>query len=310
MLDIDKMIGMIVTLLRFGRSHPGFVRSTGRGMGVIVVLMLAGCSTTSTHAIATNTPIPAPTPIPGVPELPVTLTSCSDLPNGASLTIPGFNFNGKATVTVITPAQTPMEVDAYIGCIADPTQMQALQPWQRVAQTLNVDKGGWQVATSFPFDGAQLQQCGSDQHCYSTTPQNFLLIDRVSALPAHLLVFLLLKAEPQPLVLCDPGLFPNTFYTSDINSVSPGDIPLPPLTRISTEFGINETSAQRYYLCSAGTAQSVADFMQKQLPAKGWVATQVNGRAAWKTVKSPTYYLFIPTITDPLKWYLDFYSLI
>jgi hypothetical protein len=76
-----------------------------------------------------------------------------------------------------------------------------------------------------------------------------------------------------------------------------GVVPLPPLSRTVPN---NASGGQRGYdICSAGSAASVASFMQQNLPAYGWTFVSGNGGTqTWRNSKGVITW----SVSNPLDW--------
>jgi hypothetical protein len=79
-----------------------------------------------------------------------------------------------------------------------------------------------------------------------------------------------------------------------------GTVPLPPLSRTVP----NDASGgvRGYDICSAGTASTVAAYMQQNLPAYGWTLVSGSGSMeSWKNSRGTINW----SVADPLDWNIN-----
>jgi hypothetical protein len=79
-----------------------------------------------------------------------------------------------------------------------------------------------------------------------------------------------------------------------------GTVPLPPQSRTVPD---DAAGGQRGYdICSAGTATSVATFMEQNLPAYGWTQVSTSGGIeTWRTSQGTINW----SVADPLNWNIN-----
>jgi len=281
---------------------------------VLLALLLLGCSSVHTS------PSPAQQPtIPPAPTIPETATTCNEAPAlaGAQPTeLYDLNFpdDGIASGTITSAPGAPMQVVSYVACLRIDQSYGASTPMgtamDQVVATLGFFARGWVFSKVFPADGKTLSACdATEQRCFTAAPQTYALLEQTRANSNGLAVFYLSMALPQPLVPCDPILFPIYTYPASVAPYWAAQIPLPPGTRVSigrgTEQGITE------FFCSTGTASAVSAYMQQHLPQVGWKSVQVAGQQFWTitTPGAPTLYMRLNPITDPRNWSeLEYYQ--
>jgi hypothetical protein len=81
-----------------------------------------------------------------------------------------------------------------------------------------------------------------------------------------------------------------------------GTVPLPPLSRTVP----NDASGgvRGYDICSAGTASTVAAYMQQNLPAYGWTRVSSSGdMESWKNSKGTINW----SVSNPLDWNINWH---
>jgi hypothetical protein len=281
------------------------------------LLLVAACGVKNTAGAdatpgASATPGAAATPTVGP------ATSCADIPGmqGAQ-SAEIFNTDlqgglGLATSTITSPASATYEVVQYsvcvkvypagtVGNISAPFVSDTSSATAEAAEALNLKGRGWGTTTSFPFDGTTLTSCSQSQFCYTTEPQYYLELEHAVDHTHGVITFLLRLASPQPLVRCDPQLFPIDTYPSSFTPQWNAAIPLPPVTRVSGGYG--DSLGITTYLCSAGTIAAIQAYMMKYLPKYGWTPLMVNGTQLWKAGSGGgPLYIRINPITDPRKW--------
>ncbi|HEX8035764.1 MAG TPA: hypothetical protein VF510_18040 [Ktedonobacterales bacterium] len=287
------------------------------GLLLTCVILLASCGR-SAQGNATAAPRASKSPSAIVTSSPThdpaTVTRCDQFDDFAAarfttLYYLDFPDDGVATATITSPSTSALEVVDYHACMSvDRAKAATLSPAQLVLDTLRAGPRGWKSLEVFPFDGGTPRVCAIQQMClaqypdpYAQSPEYYLLLEQARVYNARLATFRLRLAGPPPLVRCDPILFPIHTYPTAINPQYGAQIPLPPVTQVSTGQGTSEGITT--YLCSAGSAQSVADFMQHNLPSYGWKPVTIQGVQLWKTTSgTPTLTIRIYPITDPLRW--------
>src|SRR5579871_97792 len=281
----------------------------------LLVLFLMGCG--SVHA---SPPAQQPT-LPPAPTIPDTATTCNEVPAlaGAQPTeLYHLNFPDDAIASgaITSTPGAPMQVVSYVACLRIDQSYGAPTPMgtamDQVVATLGFFARGWVFARGFPADGKTLSACNStEQRCFMACPQTYALLEQTRANGNGLAVFYLSVALPQPLVPCDPILFPIYTYPASIAPYRAAQIPLPPGTRVSlsrsSEQGVTE------FFCSAGTANEVSAFMQQHLPQAGWKSVQVAGQQLWTLTTpgagAPKLYMRLKPITNPRNWSeLEYYQ--
>jgi hypothetical protein len=299
------------------------VRCSWRGACALLPLLLlaslSSCSPGGPAADATVTSLPRATQSPVVSSetppssepVPESATSCNQVPELAGgLTTQMYNLNfpweGLAVATITTPTTTAMQVASYVACLPfSPASGTPTPPGpniEKVITVLGFSERGWVLSKDFPIDGENLTACSAVQRCFRADLQTYVLVEQARSNHNGLVVFDLLMALPQPLVPCDPVLFPYVTYPDSVTPYWAATIPLPPGTRTSSGFGTSEGITQ--YFCSAGTAKQVSDYMQAHLPEKGWEKIIVNDMQFWtiQTHGAPRLYMRLSSITDPRKW--------
>ncbi len=297
-------------------AHPS-KRLVCHGLLLTCVILLAGCGQ-STQGNATAAPSasknPSATVTPAPTRDPATVARCDQFDGFATArftTLYYLNFpdDGVATATITSPPASALEVVEYNACMpVDSAKATTLSPVQLVLDTLRAGPLGWKSLEVFPFDGGTPRACALQQTClaqypdaYAQYPDYYLLLEQAHVYNARLATFHLRLAGQPPLVRCDPILFPIHTYPTTISPQYAAQIPLPPVTQVSTGQGTSEGITT--YLCSAGSAQSVADFMQHNLPLHGWKPVTIQGVQLWKTTSgTPTLTIRMYPITDPLHW--------
>jgi hypothetical protein len=237
-------------------------------------------------------------------------TACNQLPgllNAQWVEINALDFpeDGVATTTITSTPSSTLEIIEYDACVSDPLPGSGT-PLSRVETILNISGRGWQPSATFPLSDSTPAVCTASETCFADSPQDFLLIESAAAPRRGILTFTLRRALPAPLLQCDPSLFPFATFPTSISPYYGAQIPLPPLTEVSTGYGtVNSVIT---YLCSGETAEQITSFMQKQLPLSGWDSVTLAGKQLWKTHDySPTLYIWVHPVTDPHKWAIEEY---
>lgn len=293
------------------------VRLTG-ALVIPLLLIIAACDLTpgarsTTHSSGT------PAPNGALPQGP-----CGRFPQlqGAreGIEILGTDFpeSASAVVTTTSPSSAPMQVVRYVACmqvfvkgtvgnVSVPVVSSTSSATAEVSEVLNLVNRGWKNSTDFPFDGTRLRPCSTAQNCYFLDPQDYLELEQIADHGHGVLTFVLRVASSQPLVSCDPALFPIYYYPTSISVLANAEFPLPPLTRVSTGYG--EVQGIITYFCTGDTPSSIAAFMTQHLPAAGWKPLTVSGAQIWKFPSGiGPVYMRINPILDPHKWSILTYN--
>lgn len=283
-----------------------------------LLLMVAACGVppASPAAGASTTPGASAT---GTSQV----ASCAQLPEmkGArqGVEIPNVDFpaTGVAIVTVTAPAGAPMQIVRYVACmqvfakgsvgpgISVPVVSNTSSPSGEVIEALNLDNRGWVQGAFFPFDGSQLRPCSTAQLCFALDPQDFVELEQIADHSHGVLTFVLRVASSQPLLACDPALFPVYSFASSY-SIANATIPLPPNTVMSTSY--EDAVGITTYFCTGGAVASIQTFMAQHLPASGWSSLTFNGVQIWKSpAGTGPFCIRINPITDARKWSILYY---
>jgi hypothetical protein len=194
-----------------------------------------------------------------------------------------------------------------VGTVLVPTAT-GTDPTSQVVALLNLRGRGWIQSGTFPLDGNRQTACASSQLCYVLAFTDYLLVQHIVQYRQYLLTFEVLLAQTQPLVRCDPNVFAFPAPSISATTISPGanaQIPIPPITDFTQSVGGNG-STTIVFLCSAGTAKYVTDFMMSKMPVHGWKLETINGQQVWSETQSDGYQFLvrIPPIVDPKNWQL------
>jgi hypothetical protein len=229
-----------------------------------------------------------------------------------------FPDSASAVVTTTSPASAPMQVVRYVACmqvllkgtvgnVSVPVVSSTSSATVEVIEVLNLVNRGWMSSADFPFDGTQLQPCSAAQVCYVLDPQDYLELEQIADHGHGVLTFVLRVASSQPLVSCDPALFPIDYYPTSISVLANAEFPLPPVTRVSMGYG--EAQGITTYFCTGGTPSSISAFMATHLPAAGWTPLTVNGVQIWRFPSGiGPVSMRINPILDPHKWSILTYN--
>ncbi|HEX6797418.1 MAG TPA: hypothetical protein VF116_06865 [Ktedonobacterales bacterium] len=282
-----------------------------------LLLMVAACGMTPASPAAGASGTPGAT---GTQQF----VNCAQLPEmkGARQTveIPSIDFpaTGAAIVTVTSPASAPMQVVRYVACmqvftkgsvgpgISVPVVSNTSSPTAEVIEVLNLVNRGWVQGAFFPFDGSQLRPCSTAQLCFALDPQDFVELEQIANHSHGVLTFVLRVASAQPLLACDPALFPVDTFASSYSITNNATIPLPPNTIKSTNY--EDAVGITTYFCTGGTVASIQAFMAQHLPASGWSSLTFNGVQIWKSPSGTgPFCIRVNPITDARKWSILYY---
>lgn len=296
-------------------------------LGVLVaplLLIVAACGVVATTPDAGASATPAATASPGATGT-SRFVNCAQLPEmkGAQQSVQildtDFPDSGAAIATITSPTTAPMQIVRYAACmqvfvkgtvgpgVSVPIVSDTSSATAEVIDALNLVNRGWIQGTDFPFDGTRLQPCTAAQICFKSGPQDYLELEQVKDHGQGVLTFVLRVASPQPLVSCDPALFPVDYFAPSTAVVANATFPLPPATRMST--GYEDAVGTTTYFCTGGSIASIQAFMAKQLPASGWKALTFNGVQVWKFPSGVgPVCMRINPITDARKWSILTYA--
>jgi CheY-like chemotaxis protein len=298
-------------------------RGHARVAGILIIpllLVVAACDviTTEPGAEATHSVTQTATAIPQIASCATTLP---EMQGAQVVEIPDTDFpnSGAAIVAVTSPTSAPMQIVQYTACmqvfakgsvghVSVPVVSNTSSPTAEVIDALHLVSRGWVDTPTFPFDGANFQPCTTEQLCYAVGSLHYLELEQITDHTQGMLTFVLRMASPQPLVACDPALFPVAFYPTSTAVLANAEFPLPPVTKVSGGYG--DAEGITTYFCTGGTAASIQTYMTKHLPVSGWSSLTVNGVRLWKFPSGigPVYMRILP-ITDPHKWaILTYYS--
>lgn len=295
-------------------------RMRGWLAGALAFPLLAAVTACGVAPGANATPA-ATTSVPAT-ATPIPAADCQSLAQmyGArqGIEIPDTDFPDMASaiVTITSPTSAPMQVVQYVACmqvyakgtvgpgISVPIVSNASSPTAEVIEVLNLVNRGWTKSAVFPFDGAQPQNCTAAQLCYTSTPQDYLELEQIADHGHGVLTFVMRVAGPQPLLSCDPALFPSGAFASSY-SIANATLPLPPNTVMSTSY--EDAVGITTYFCTGGTVASIQAFLAKHLPASGWSPLTFNGMQLWKSPAGTGPFCIHTTITDARKWSILYY---
>ncbi len=300
----------LLALLLSGCAPGG--RLAGGPAGTPTPLARATTTPSVTAIAQPPTPTPPPTPAPPLPPaspLPPDVTYCGNVSEfaGAQITeLYAMNFpeDGVVIGEITSPPNSLLQVVSYDACmrLTPGANAGGASAMDQVLATLGVVGRGWIRSRTFPMDGQQPIQCSGNQQCFNLDPQTYALFEQARMNNSGLGAFRLRIALAQPVIPCDPVLFPRYTYPPSISPYYAATIPLPQGTRIS--IGRGSSQGITMYFCSPESAAAITDFMQQQLPANGWQSLSVSGRQYWKITTSgaPTLYMRVNPITDPRDW--------
>jgi hypothetical protein len=222
-----------------------------------------------------------------------------------------FPDSAAAFVTITSPTTAPLQVARYVVCmqvfvkgtvgnISAPVVSNTSSATAKVIEALNLVNRGWTKSAVFPLDGTHLEPCTAAQLCYGGL-QNYIELEQIADHTHGVLTFVMRVASPQPLVSCDPALFPVDFYPASTSVLANAEFPLPPATRVSMGYG--DAEGITTYFCTGSTAAAIQAFMAQHLPSAGWSPLMVNGVRIWKFPSGiGPVYMRINPITDPHQW--------
>lgn len=248
----------------------------------------------------TATPSPTPTPIPGCAQLagfggaasPSGGASFGDVPFPASSVGTAAAPNGGGAghwsflqFDVCTANSSAGAINTFFAS--------------------GLPSAGWAQTATYPYDGQFARACG-DPYCWKkdAAPRYVSLEKVTDAGNARVTYHMRLAIPPAP-PACDPAHFGNLAYVSSVAGPNGTTIYLPPLTRVTTDLGGGHAGGTAIVYCSAGTAATIAAFMQTELPAGGFAASTADGPGWWKTSNGTLTWKIDLTISNPLSWIID-----
>lgn len=297
-------------------------RMRGWLAGALTLPLLVAVTACGVAPGANATPAATTTTFPAT-ATPVPAANCQSLAQmrgarqGIEILDTDFPDMASAIVTITSPTSAPMQVVRYVACmqvyvkgtvgdVSVPVVSNTSSPSAEVVEALNLVNRGWTKSVVFPFDGTHLQPCTAAQLCYGGL-QNYIELEQITDHGHGVLTFVMRVAAPQPLVACDPALFPGGFYPASDAVLANATFPLPPATQISSGYG--DATGITTYFCTGSTAASIQAFMAQHLPAAGWSSLTVNGVQIWKFPSGiGPVYMRINPIIDPHKWSILTYN--
>jgi hypothetical protein len=292
-------------------------------LSILVMVLLAGCATTvvtSVPGTANATATTTATPKGGVKATP---TSAGGNGPQSCLAIAGF---GSATPVSNDGrlANVPFPTSAgYMTEAVDVVNSTGLYEVLRfdVCTPNNTANGihsyyagafpsqGWKQASTYPYDGGYQAPCG-DPYCWKvgSTPE-FSSLENVQAAGNGFVTYRLRLAFPPTLPNCNNILPPGNSLSYHFwwDGTQPS-VPVPPLSvmGLGDGHGVGSKTVFSEFMCSPGTASSVATYMNNELTQHGWSATSQSlcGSTGW--VINGSGLAISWHITNPTDWELSY----
>jgi hypothetical protein len=164
---------------------------------------------------------------------------------------------------------------------------------------------GWIGAQTFPEDGGLMASCGGTGCWYNPKggPVYYLTFDQYAEKGGGIVTYRARWAVSPDFPSCGPN-FSSSAAVRDVYFL-PGYTPPLPLPPLSSTVPDNASGGLRGYdICSPGTAQSVSEFMTKELPATGWTKIAANPACFYATQcwQNGSAVISWNTMSDPLNW--------
>ena len=144
---------------------------------------------------------------------------------------------------------------------------------------------GWQQSGVYPYDGGYEASCG-DPYCWKTGSQpEFSSLEHVTDAGNGFVTYNMRLAFPPSLPDCSNivpgGGAPTLVFFWDQQP----SVPLPPLTAegLGDGHGVGNKTLYDEFMCSAGTASSVNNYLSTEMGKHGWTSTGQNlcGSTGW-----------------------------
>lgn len=279
------------------------LRAASRALLVVAALLVAACGvSTNTGAQPTATPQPSSTIQP---------TCATVLPGAAAINLQQQGFLYPIVFpssTVGTPPQQTaggtglFTVYSFTVCTAN-TTITGVKAF--FASHLGALEHGWLTTQTFPADGGLMASCGGAQCWFNPKggPLYYLIFDQYTDKGNGVVTYQAHWAVSPNFPTCGPN-FSAPAAVRDVYFL-PGYTPPVPLPPLSSTVPDNASGGLRGYdVCSPGTAQSVATFMTKELPATGWTKVASNPACFYSAQcwKNGSAVISWDTRGDPADW--------
>ncbi|MBA3824334.1 MAG: hypothetical protein H0X24_10630 [Ktedonobacterales bacterium] len=152
----------------------------------------------------------------------------------------------------------------------------------------------WAISATLPFDGSLQAPCG-DPYCWGKdAAPRYVGLESVTDHGGGIITYQLRLFVPPPAPNCSAGDTVSIYTGQTYETTwSEAGVPLPPLTL----FGVGDGYSMPTYghdafvgMCSVGTATSITNFFQTELPAQGWTHGSLPASFSACGASSPGWY--------------------